>query len=85
MPELRLNIPQSVLDQINDQINKINGNPPDTQLSANDIGREALAVYKWAVNQTNAGYAVVSADANRSPVVQIATEHLPARAPTAGL
>lgn len=84
MPELRLNVPQAVIDSINTQLNEINGNPVGTQLSANDIGREALAVYKWAVNQTNQGYAVVSADANRSPVVQIATESLPARAPTAG-
>jgi hypothetical protein len=83
MPEIRLEVPQSVIDAINDNLRQINGrSSTDKPLSANDVAREALAVYKWAVEQTNEGYAVVSANANRAPVVQIATPHLPAKVPT---
>lgn len=83
MPEIRLEVPQSIIDSINEKLRQINGrSPSDKALSANDVAREALAVYKWAVEQTNQGYAVVSANANRDPVVQIATPHLPAKVPT---
>lgn len=81
MPELRLQVPQSVIDSINAKLRNING-PDARTLSVNDIGRDALAVYKWAVDQTDNGLAVVAADSTRSPVVQIATENLPARAPS---
>lgn len=83
MPEIRLDVPQSIIDSINESLRDINGrSPSDKPLSANDVTREALAVYKWAVEQVREGYAVVSANSDRSPVVQIATPHLPAKAPT---
>jgi hypothetical protein len=82
MPEIRLDVPQAIIDSINDKLRRINGrSESDKGLTANDVAREALAVYKWAVEQTDEGYAVVSANANRDPVVQIATPHLPARVP----
>jgi hypothetical protein len=82
MPELRLDVPQSVIDLINEKLRKINADPSRKPLSANDIGREALAVYNWAVDQTSEGLAVVSSDKSRAPVVQIATPNIPGRAPT---
>ena len=81
MPELRLQVDPSVLSNINDGLRKINGSS-QRDLSANDIGREALAVYKWVVEQTNAGRAVVAADKDLSQLVQIATPNLPAKDPT---
>ncbi|MBB3121636.1 hypothetical protein [Pseudoduganella violacea] len=81
MPEIRLDIPQSVIDSINDKLNKINDNPPGTRLSANDIGREAIAVYKWVIDQSNDGLAIVAAGADSKPVVQITTPNLPVRRP----
>ncbi len=51
------------------------------QLSLNDIGREALTLYKWAVDQTEDGLAVVATDRGHSNLVQIATPALPARPP----
>ena len=80
MPELRFQVDSSVLGSINDGLNTINGTQRD--LSANDIGREALAVYKWVVEQTRAGRSVVAADKDLSQLVQIATPNLPARNPT---
>lgn len=82
MPELRLDVPQQVLDTINDKLNRINEYPAGTRLSANDIGREALAVYKWVLDQTDDGLAIVAASADSKPVVQITTPHLPARRPS---
>lgn len=83
MPEIRLEVPQSIIDSINEDLREINGrSSSEKPLTANDVAREALAVYKWAVEQTKGGYAVVSANSQRSPVVQIATPHLPARVPT---
>jgi len=80
MPELRLQVDPSILGSINAGLKNINGTQRD--LSANDIGREALAVYKWVVEQTSAGRAVVAADKNLSQLVQIATPNLPAKDPT---
>jgi hypothetical protein len=80
MTEVRFQVDPSVVGSINDDLNTINGTRRD--LSANDIGREAVAVYKWVVEQTRAGRAVVAADKELSQLVQIATPNLPARNPT---
>lgn len=82
MARVRLEMPQSVLDSINARLRAINGRGPGEELSANQVGKEALALYKWAVEQAEQGYAVVAANARGEPVTQIATPHLPARAPT---
>ena len=80
MTEVRFQVDPSVVGSINDDLYTINGTRRD--LSANDIGREAVAVYKWVVEQTRAGRAVVAADKELSQLVQIATPNLPARNPT---
>lgn len=83
MPEIYLDIPQSVVNQINDNIRQINYRHPESKsLSANDICKEALAVYKWAIEQTAEGYAIVTMNINREIVCQISTPNLPARPPT---
>lgn len=83
MPEIRLHAPQSVIDSINASLPEINGRSvSDKPLSADDIGRESLAVYKWPVEQVRDGYAVVSANSDRAPVFQVETPNLPAKPPT---
>lgn len=82
MPELRLQVDASTLDSINKSLQDINGSTGRPNLTANDIGREALAVYKWVLDQTQAGKAVVATDKNLSQLVQIATPNLPARGPS---
>lgn len=85
MPELRLQVSQSVIDSINDKLRIINNDPNRPPLTANDIGREALAVYNWAVDQNGQGFRVVSVDKNRTPVIQIATDSIPGLAATSTL
>lgn len=82
MPELRLQVDDSTLAAINESLKDINGASKSPGLSANDVGREALAVYKWVLEQTKAGKAVVSADKNLSQLTQIATPNLPAKSPS---
>lgn len=82
MPEIRLDLDAATLKSINDNLKSINATPDSPALSANDVGREALSVYKWVVEQTKAGKAVVATDKDLSKLVQIATPNLPARNPT---
>lgn len=83
MPEIRLDVPQSVMDSINETLREINGRSlSDKSLSANDIGRESLAVYRWAIEQVQEGYAVVAVNVDRAPVFQIETPHMPEKVPT---
>lgn len=83
MPQIRLDVSDSLIESINKAIREINGRRgQEASLSPNDIAREALAVYKWAVEQVRDGYAVVAVNSDRDPVVQIETPHLPARAPS---
>lgn len=83
MPQIDLFLPQSILDEFNDNIRKIHYRHSESKpLSANDICKEALAVYNWAVEQMADGYAVVSMNQNREIITQISTPNLPARAPT---
>ena len=82
MPEIRLQVDESIIKSINDKLKSINsGTGGGATLSANDIAREALSVYKWAVEQTDAGRAVVATDKDLSQLVQIATPNLPAKVP----
>ncbi|AIF48138.1 hypothetical protein [Dyella japonica] len=80
MAELRLNVPSAVVEGINNNLKEVLGaEASDKPLSVNDIGREALAVYKWFVEQTKAGKAVVAVDPDLTHFVQISTPHLPAK------
>lgn len=89
MPELRLQVDESILKSINDNLKAIHqgmkgadsGPLSSGPLSANDIGRDALAVYKWVVEQTLSGRAVVAADKELSELKQITTPYIPARSP----
>ena len=82
MPELRLQVDESTVESINDSLQSINSAAKSPGLSANDIGREALAVYKWVLDQTKAGKAVVATDKSLSQLTQIATPNLPAKGPS---
>ncbi|RZF30003.1 hypothetical protein EVC45_10440 [Paraburkholderia sp. UYCP14C] len=81
MPELRLNIPSDVISAINDELKIAQKNitgGTGKELSATDIGRDALAVYKWVVDQTAKGKTVVATDSSLDTFVQISTPNLPA-------
>lgn len=82
MPKITLDIPQSAIDEINKNLQIINNCHPNSILSAHDIGREAIAVYKWVTDQTSKGHAVVSANKNKEFVFQIETPNIPAKNPT---
>lgn len=83
MYPINLDVPDNVIEEINYKLRAINHRDIRAHnLSGNDIGREALAVYKWVVDQIYDGYAVVSANKERQPVTQISTPHLPAKAPS---
>lgn len=80
MAELRLTVPSVVVDGINRDLRAVHGDEASEKpLTVNDIGREALAVYKWFVEQTKSGKAVVAVDPDLKHFVQIATPHLPAK------
>jgi len=80
MASVRLDVPQSYVDEVNHGLNQINDH--FISLNANDIGREALSVYRWAVEQVRLGRAVVSVNRDMDALVQIETPHLPAREPS---
>lgn len=80
MPMLRLSVPNAVIDGINHDLAVVRGDEaPRRPLSANDIGREALGVYKWFVEQVRVGKAVGAIDPDVTHFVQIATPRVPAR------
>lgn len=83
MYPINLDVPNNVIEEINYKLRAINNRDINARnLSGNDIGREALAVYKWVVDQMYEGYAVVSADKDRQLISQISTNNLPPKAPT---
>lgn len=83
MYQINLDVPHNVIEEINYKLRVINNRETNAKnLSSNDIGREALAVYKWVVDQLYEGYAVVSADKQKELIAQIATPNLPAKAPS---
>lgn len=82
MKQINLDVPDNVIEEINYKLRAINNRDLNANtLSSNDIAREALAVYKWIVDQMYEGYAVVSADKNRELISQISTPNLPPKAP----
>lgn len=83
MPIISLDIPQYLVDEINYNLRIINHRHPQSPpLSANDITKEALAIYKWVVDSTQQGYAVVTVNVNKELISQISTPHIPAKVPT---
>lgn len=83
MKEITLDVPNYLIEELNYKIRVINArNAGEEVLSANDIAREALAVYKWAIDNIYEGYAIVAADSDKNLITQIATPNMPAKAPT---
>ena len=83
MNEIRLDVPENFINEINYKIRKINERNIDSrQISTNDITKEALAVYKWVVDQLYDGYAIVSVNKNKELISQVETPNLPAKVPT---
>lgn len=83
MNEIRLDVPENLINELNYKIRKINElNIDSPQMSSNDITKEALAVYKWVVDQIYDGYAIVSVNKNKELIFQVETPHLPAKIPT---
>lgn len=80
MPELCLYVPQSIIDGINQNLKKINRNDA-VELSANEIGREALAYYDWITKQIDDGKAIVSMNKHKMDLNQLSTPALPAMPP----
>lgn len=80
MAEIRLNVSQDFVDAVNANLTAINGTKKE--LSANQIAQEALAVYKWAVENRAKGNAVVAVegtdDGKLASVAVISTPAMPA-------
>ena len=86
MAEVHLRLDDEFVDAINEALKKIHGRGSESStykaLTATEIAREALAVYRWVVERTADDQAVVAADKDRWLVSQLATRNLPARAPS---
>ena len=57
MADVRLTIPEDLIKEFND---KIVG--PDGNIKTTDIARDALSLYKWAIDEASKGRAIVSSD-----------------------
>jgi hypothetical protein len=80
MALLHLIVPDAVVEGINRDIAIIHaGTPGAPAMSANDIGREALAVYQWVVSQISAGNMVVATNADKTKFTAMETPALPFR------
>jgi len=75
MPDLHLRVPQAIVDEINDNLRKVTGGKET--LLIDEIGKEALGLYKWAVAQMAIGNAVGAADKTGDLIVQIGTKSTP--------
>lgn len=81
MPIIRLTVEQTFVDYINQSLKEINSDRVYMAMNIHQIAREALAVYKWFVEQTAHGYAVVSVNRDLTELVQVCTPHVPAKEP----
>lgn len=78
MALLHLIVPDAVVESINRDLAIIHaGTPGVPAMSANDIGREALAVYQWVVSQRSAGNRVVATNAEKTKFSAMQTPMLP--------
>jgi len=68
MATIHFHVADNTIEGINKSLSSICG--VSKQLSANEIGREALAVYKWMLEQLLLGKAIVSADRNLTNLTQ---------------
>lgn len=85
MAEVHLRVDDEFVHAINERLEAIHRraeSPAHKVLTATEITREALAVYRWVVERTANNTAVVAANENKELVSQLETRHIPARAPT---
>ena len=80
MSTIHFHVADDTIEGINNSLSSICG--VNKQLSPNEIGREALAVYKWMIEQLLLGKAIVSADRNLTNLTQLSTSNLPANPPS---
>lgn len=80
MARVSLNVDDEIVAEINVYLTAIN-NDVRQNASANDIAREALAVYRWVAKQIFEGRAVVAVNKDMDAHTQIATEMIPAKPP----
>lgn len=57
MPDVRLSIPDDLIKELSE---KIAG--PDASVKTTDIARDALSLYKWAIDEASKGRSIVSSD-----------------------
>jgi hypothetical protein len=78
--EIRLNVPESYVQEVNGSLNEIKKDLGlvHMPMNINQIGCEAMAVYKWVVEQMAAGRVIVSTDKHLQEFTQMSTPNLPA-------
>jgi hypothetical protein len=86
MAEVHLRFDDEFVEAVNEGLERIHSRGAESStyktLTATEIVREALAVYRWVVERTADDQAVVAANKDRLLVSQLATRNLPARAPS---
>jgi hypothetical protein len=75
-----INVPDEYVKDVNAELVTIKSalGLVHTTMNANDIGREAFAVYKWVVEQMANGKTVVATDETLQVFHQMSTPNLPA-------
>lgn len=78
--EIRINVPDSYVQEVNGSLNTIKKDLGlvHMPMGINQIGGEAIAVYKWVVEQLAAGRVIVATDKHLQEFTQMSTPNLPA-------
>jgi hypothetical protein len=79
MAKINLVVDDTFVSEVNVYLTTINDGAQDA--SANDIAKEALAIYRWVARQIFEGKAVVAVNKNMDASVQISTPMIPAKEP----
>lgn len=80
MAKVSLTVNDSFVSEVNVYLTTINGG--NQNASADDIAKEALAVYRWYAQQVFEGRAVVAVNRNMDANCQVATPMIPAKDPS---
>lgn len=82
---LNISISADTFEKINQNLTRINtrkrGFDYKVELSPDQIAREAILYFEWAVGQSNDGKAVVSTDLSMTDISMISTPNFPADRP----
>lgn len=68
MADVRLQIPDTLVDQINDKLS--------SSAKATDIAKDALTLYNWAVNEKAAGRLILSSNDQGGDIAKLAMPSL---------